>query len=40
MDDELYRELQRAMTTLTGTLEEAREAAPIATFLSTVFLGF
>jgi phospholipid/cholesterol/gamma-HCH transport system substrate-binding protein len=39
-EDELYVELERAVKTLTGTLEEAREAAPIATFLNTVFLGF
>lgn len=39
-DDEIYRELQLAVGTLTGTLEEAREAAPIATFLNAVFLGF
>jgi len=25
---------------LTGSLEEAREAAPISTFLGTIFLGF
>ena len=39
-DDELYLDIQKAIGTLTGTLEEAREAAPISTFLSTVFLGF
>ncbi|MFT5050998.1 MAG: phospholipid/cholesterol/gamma-HCH transport system substrate-binding protein [Chlamydiales bacterium] len=39
-DDELYTELQRALATLTGSLEEAREAAPISTFLGTIFLGF
>ena len=36
----LYDELERALATLTGSLEEAREAAPISTFLSTLFLGF
>ena len=39
-DDGIYRDLEKAVGTLTGTLEEAREAAPISTFLSTVFLGF
>ena len=39
-DDEIYQELERALGVLTGSLEEAREAAPIATFLNTVFLGF
>jgi len=39
-DTALYEELERAVRTLTGTLEEAREAAPISTFLTTVFLGF
>lgn len=39
-EDDLYVELERAVRTLTGTLEEAREAAPISTFLNTVFLGF
>lgn len=39
-DDALYIELERALATLTGSLEEAREAAPISTFLSTLFLGF
>ncbi len=39
-EDELYSEMERALHTLTGTLEEAREAAPINTFLSTLFLGF
>ena len=37
---ELYDQLEQAVRVLTGTLEEAREAAPIATFLNTVFLGF
>jgi phospholipid/cholesterol/gamma-HCH transport system substrate-binding protein len=40
MDDEIYMELQKAIATLTGSLEEAREAAPITTFLNTLFLGF
>lgn len=39
-EDDLYVELERAVKILTGTLEEAREAAPIATFLNTIFLGF
>jgi len=39
-DDEIYTDLQRALATLTGSLEEAREAAPISTFLGTIFLGF
>jgi phospholipid/cholesterol/gamma-HCH transport system substrate-binding protein len=38
-DDELYVEIRRAMKAFTGTLEEAREAAPITTLLNTVFLG-
>ena len=38
--DEVYVELERAVRTLVGSLEEAREAAPISTFLNTVFLGF
>jgi phospholipid/cholesterol/gamma-HCH transport system substrate-binding protein len=33
-DDELYVEFRRALKTLTGTLEEAREAAPISTLLN------
>ena len=33
-------QLLQAVNVLTGSLEEQREAAPIATFLSTVFLGF
>ena len=40
MDDEIYVELQKAIATLTGSLEEAREAAPITTLLNTLFLGF
>ena len=39
-DEEIIQELGRAIRVLTGGLEEQREAAPIATFLSTVFLGF
>ncbi|MFT5198956.1 MAG: hypothetical protein ACI87O_001616, partial [Planctomycetota bacterium] len=39
-DDEAYTELMRALRTLTGTLEEAREAAPISAFLSLGFQGF
>lgn len=39
-DDTIARDIEQALRTLTGGLEEQREAAPIATFLSTVFLGF
>lgn len=39
-EDDLYADLERAIRVLTGSLEEAREAAPISTFLNTVFLGF
>ena len=39
-DDTIAKDIERALRTLTGGLEEQREAAPIATFLSTVFLGF
>ena len=39
-DDTIATDIERALRTLTGGLEEQREAAPIATFLSTVFLGF
>ncbi len=39
-NDEAYVELMRALKTLTGTLEEAREAAPISAFLSLGFQGF
>ncbi|MDA1266382.1 MAG: MlaD family protein [Planctomycetota bacterium] len=39
-EDELYEELKKGIRVLTGSLEEAREAAPISTFLNTVFLGF
>ena len=39
-DDDLVDEMTSAVRILTGGLEETREAAPIATFLSTVFLGF
>ena len=38
--DRLYLQLEKAVTVLVGSLEEAREAAPISTFLNTVFLGF
>lgn len=38
-DRELMDQVGRALRVLTGALEEQREAAPIATFLSTVFLG-
>lgn len=39
-DDTIAKDIERAVAVLTGGLEEQREAAPIATFLSTVFLGF
>jgi len=39
-DDELYVELRRALAMLTGSLEEAREAAPITTLVNALFLGF
>ncbi len=39
-DDELYIELKRTIDIMRGSLEEAREAAPISTFLNTVFIGF
>ena len=39
-DDAVYVEVMRALKTLTGTLEEAREAAPISAFLSLGFQGF
>ena len=39
-DDELYQEIDRSLRVLTGTLEEAREAAPITTFVNAVFAGF
>lgn len=39
-DDALYAQLETALGTLQGTLEEAREAAPITTFISSIFLGF
>ncbi len=38
-DRELIDQVGRALRVLTGALEEQREAAPIATFLSTVFQG-
>ena len=37
---DLYAELDRTLSVLAGTLEEAREAAPISNFLNTLFLGF
>jgi phospholipid/cholesterol/gamma-HCH transport system substrate-binding protein len=39
-EDDVYLELELALRTLTGSLEEAREAAPISTFLNALFLGF
>lgn len=40
MSEELYNELEQAIGTMTGALEEAREAAPVTTLLNTIFLGF
>lgn len=39
-DDTLVDDVTQAITILTGGLEEQREAAPIATFLTAVFVGF
>lgn len=39
-DDDIVDQLGQAIRVMIGGLEEQREAAPIATFLSTVFLGF
>lgn len=39
-DDTVVRKLEQVFGTLQGSLEEAREAAPVSTFLSTLFLGF
>ncbi|MEZ6018267.1 MAG: MlaD family protein [Planctomycetota bacterium] len=39
-DDAVIRQLEQVFATLQGSLEEAREAAPVSTFLSTLFLGF
>jgi len=39
-DEEIYVQIEKAVTVLVGSLEEAREAAPISTFLNTLFLGF
>ena len=39
-DDEIYVELRKALVTLTGSLEEAREAAPVTGFISAFALGF
>lgn len=39
-DDDIYLELRKALRTLTGTLEEAREAAPITAFLTAFAVGF
>lgn len=39
-DDTVIRQLEQVFATLNGSLEEAREAAPVSTFLSTLFLGF
>ena len=39
MDRELYAEIQRALSILTRTLQEYREAAPLTAF-SSVFFAF
>jgi phospholipid/cholesterol/gamma-HCH transport system substrate-binding protein len=39
MDTDLYEEVERAMSIITRTLEEYREAAPITTFTSVLFGG-
>ena len=39
-DQQARDAMLQAINVLVGALEEQREAAPIATFLSTVFLGF
>ena len=39
-DQEIYDLLLKAVRSFSGALEETREAAPISTFLNTVFLGF
>lgn len=39
-DRQARDQILQAINVLTGGLEEQREAAPIATFLSTVFIGF
>ncbi len=40
MDSELYDQVARALATVTRTLEEYREAAPISTFTSVLFSAF
>ncbi len=39
-DDTVIRKLEEVFGTLQGSLEEAREAAPITAFLNSLFLGF
>jgi phospholipid/cholesterol/gamma-HCH transport system substrate-binding protein len=40
MDDELFDQVSKALATVTRTLEEYREAAPITTFTSVLFSAF
>lgn len=40
MDDELFEQVSKALATVTRTLEEYREAAPITTFTSVLFSAF
>ena len=40
MADDLYISIQRAIATVTGALEEYREAAPITAFTSVLFSVF
>lgn len=40
MDPELYADIQKAVNTVTRTLEEFREAAPITTFTTVLFGAF
>lgn len=40
MDDDLFEQVSRALATVTRTLEEYREAAPITTFTSVLFNAF
>ncbi|MCK6448059.1 MAG: MlaD family protein [Planctomycetes bacterium] len=40
MDDELFEQVSKALATVTRTLEEYREAAPISAFTSVLFSAF
>jgi phospholipid/cholesterol/gamma-HCH transport system substrate-binding protein len=40
MDDELFEQVSKALSTVTRTLEEYREAAPVTTFTSVLFSAF